>query len=129
MVPRTAVGPGPVRRRLVPPLPDVLFPRRLFYPPPACETHAKTLDTDVKNVVKARDTKTLKDTQAALAKKITDAKKLYDASKDKVMSLARAVTTLLSSTCLAVIFTADLYSSPLINARTPWNNQSRRRTR
>lgn len=48
------------------------------------ETHAKTLDTDVKNVVKARDTKTLKDTQAALAKKITDAKKLYDASKDKV---------------------------------------------
>ncbi|RGW08602.1 hypothetical protein [Bifidobacterium pseudolongum] len=48
------------------------------------ETHAKTIDTDVKNVVKARDTKTLKDTQAALAKKITDAKKLYDASKDKV---------------------------------------------
>ena len=48
------------------------------------ETHTKTLDTDVKNVVKARDTKTLKDTQAALAKKITDAKKLYDASKDKV---------------------------------------------
>lgn len=48
------------------------------------ETHAKTLDTDVKNVVKARDTKTLKDTQAALVKKITDAKKLYDASKDKV---------------------------------------------
>lgn len=48
------------------------------------ETHTKTIDTDVKNVVKARDTKTLKDTQAALAKKITDAKKLYDASKDKV---------------------------------------------
>ena len=48
------------------------------------ETHAKTIDTDVKNVVKARDAKTLKDTQAALAKKITDAKKLYDASKDKV---------------------------------------------
>ena len=48
------------------------------------ETHTKTLDTDVKNVVKARDTKTLKDTQAALAKKITDARKLYDASKDKV---------------------------------------------
>ena len=48
------------------------------------ETHAKTIDTDVKNVVKARDTKTLKDTQAALAKKITDAKKLYDASKNKV---------------------------------------------
>lgn len=48
------------------------------------ETHTKTLDTDVKNVVKARDTKTLKDTQAALAKKITDVKKLYDASKDKV---------------------------------------------
>ena len=48
------------------------------------ETHAKTLDTDVKNVVKARDTKTLKDTQAALAKKIADARKLYDASKDKV---------------------------------------------
>ena len=48
------------------------------------ETHTKTIDTDVKNVVKARDTKTLKDTQTALAKKITDAKKLYDASKDKV---------------------------------------------
>lgn len=48
------------------------------------ETHTKTIDTDVKNVVKARDAKTLKDTQAALAKKITDAKKLYDASKDKV---------------------------------------------
>lgn len=48
------------------------------------ETHTKTIDADVKNVVKARDTKTLKDTQAALAKKITDAKKLYDASKNKV---------------------------------------------
>lgn len=48
------------------------------------ETHTKTIDADVKNVVKARDAKTLKDTQAALAKKITDAKKLYDASKDKV---------------------------------------------
>ena len=48
------------------------------------ETHTKTIDTDVKNVVKARDTKTLKDTQAALAKKITDAKKLYDASNGKV---------------------------------------------
>ena len=48
------------------------------------ETHTKTIDTDVKNVVKARDTKTLKDTQTALAKKIADAKKLYDSSKDKV---------------------------------------------
>ena len=48
------------------------------------ETHTKTIDTDVKNVVKARDAKTLKDTQAALAKKITDAKKLYDASNGKV---------------------------------------------
>jgi len=48
------------------------------------ETHTKTIDTDVKNVVKARDTKTLKDTQTALAKKITDAKKLYDSSKNKV---------------------------------------------
>lgn len=48
------------------------------------ETHTKTIDTDVKNVVKARDTKTLKDTQAALAKKITDAKKLYDSSNGKV---------------------------------------------
>lgn len=48
------------------------------------ETHTKTIDTDVKNVVKARDTKTLKDTQTALAKKITDAKKLYDASNGKV---------------------------------------------
>ncbi|MCH4861001.1 hypothetical protein LF916_09110 [Bifidobacterium pseudolongum] len=48
------------------------------------ETHTKTIDADVKNVVKARDTKTLKDTQAALAKKITDAKKLYDASNGKV---------------------------------------------
>lgn len=48
------------------------------------ETHTKTIDTDVKNVVKARDTKTLKDTQTALAKKITDAKKLYDSSNGKV---------------------------------------------
>lgn len=48
------------------------------------ETHTKTIDTDVKNVVKARDTKTLKDTQTALAKKIADAKKLYDASNGKV---------------------------------------------
>ncbi|RSX49786.1 hypothetical protein [Bifidobacterium castoris] len=48
------------------------------------ETHAKTIDADVKNVVKARDAKTLKDTQTALGRKITDAKKLYDASKDKV---------------------------------------------
>ncbi len=48
------------------------------------ETHTKTIDTDVKNVVKARDAKILKDTQAALVKKIADAKKLYDASKDKV---------------------------------------------
>lgn len=48
------------------------------------ETHTKTIDTDVKNVVKARDAKTLKDTQTALAKKIADAKKLYDSSKDKV---------------------------------------------
>lgn len=48
------------------------------------ETHTKTIDTDVKNVVKARDTKTLKDTQAALAKKIADAKKLYDSSNGKV---------------------------------------------
>lgn len=48
------------------------------------ETHTKTIDADVKNVVKARDAKTLKDTQAALAKKITDAKKLYDASNGKV---------------------------------------------
>lgn len=48
------------------------------------ETHAKTIDTDVKNVVKARDAKTLKDTQTALAKKITDAKKLYDSSNGKV---------------------------------------------
>ena len=48
------------------------------------ETHTKTIDTDVKNVVKARDTKTLKDAQTALAKKIADAKKLYDSSKDKV---------------------------------------------
>ncbi len=48
------------------------------------ETHTKTIDTDVKNVVKARDTKTLKDTQTALAKKIADAKKLYDSSNGKV---------------------------------------------
>ena len=48
------------------------------------ETHTKTIDTDVKNVVKARDAKILKDTQAALVKKITDAKKLYDASNGKV---------------------------------------------
>lgn len=48
------------------------------------ETHTKTIDADVKNVVKARDTKTLKDTQTALAKKIADAKKLYDASNGKV---------------------------------------------
>lgn len=51
------------------------------------ETHTKTIDTDVKNVVKARDTKTLKDTQTALAKKITDAKKLYDSSNGKVPKL------------------------------------------
>lgn len=48
------------------------------------ETHAKTIDTDVRNVVEARDAKTLKDMQAALGGKITDARKLYDASKDKV---------------------------------------------
>lgn len=48
------------------------------------ETHTKTIDADVKNVVKARDAKTLKDTQAALVKKITDAKKLYDSSNGKV---------------------------------------------
>lgn len=48
------------------------------------ETHTKTIDADVKNVVKARDTKTLKDTQTALAKKIADAKKLYDSSNGKV---------------------------------------------
>lgn len=48
------------------------------------ETHTKTIDADVKNVVKARDAKTLKDTQTALVKKIADAKKLYDSSEDKV---------------------------------------------
>ena len=34
--------------------------------------------------MESRDAKTLKDTQTALGRKITDAKKLYDASKDKV---------------------------------------------
>lgn len=48
------------------------------------ETHTKTLDADVKSVMESRDAKTLKDTQAMLGKKITDAKKLYDSSKDKV---------------------------------------------
>lgn len=48
------------------------------------ETHTKTIDTDMKNVVKARDAKTVKDTQAALMKKTADAKKLYDSSKGKV---------------------------------------------
>ena len=48
------------------------------------ETHTKTLDADVRGVMESRDAKTLKDAQTALGKKITDAKKLYDASKDKV---------------------------------------------
>lgn len=48
------------------------------------ETHTKTLDADVRGVMESRDAKTLKDTQTALGRKITDAKKLYDASKDKV---------------------------------------------
>ena len=48
------------------------------------ETHTKTLDADVRGVMESRDAKTLKDAQDALGKKITDAKKLYDASKDKV---------------------------------------------
>ena len=48
------------------------------------ETHTKTLDADVRGVMESRDAKTLKDAQTALGKKITDAKKLYDSSKDKV---------------------------------------------
>ena len=48
------------------------------------ETHTKTLDADVRGVMESRDAKTLKDAQTALGRKITDAKKLYDASKDKV---------------------------------------------
>lgn len=48
------------------------------------ETHTKTLDADVKGVMESRDAKTLKDAQDVLGRKITDAKKLYDASKNKV---------------------------------------------
>ena len=48
------------------------------------ETHTKTLDADVRGVMESRDAKTLKDAQDALGRKITDAKKLYDSSKDKV---------------------------------------------
>ncbi len=48
------------------------------------ETHTKTLDADVRGVMESRDAKTLKDAQDVLGRKITDAKKLYDSSKDKV---------------------------------------------
>lgn len=48
------------------------------------ETHTKTLDADVRGVMESRDAKTLKDAQDVLGRKITDAKKLYDASNGKV---------------------------------------------
>ena len=48
------------------------------------KSHTASLSKAVEAVNQSHDAKTLKDAQDALGKKITDAKKLYDSSKDKV---------------------------------------------